>query len=313
MGHPLSRASGGVHDRYLDQAYELGVRALDTAASYQLGGTERALGGWIAKRPRETLFLVTKAGHPHAFLVPNRVRKEAILCDVDASLRRLRTDWVDLLLLHRDHPRASFDEILETMERVREQGRCRGWGVSNWTPARIAGLAARAHELGLRGPAVSSPQFSLLAWSAPPWPGSVDLSGQRNEDARRFYARHRLPVLAWSPLCGGALFRSPLPGGWQGAANEARQRAARELATRRNLSLGAVALAYLGAQPFPVVPIVATRCIDRLHQHVEAISTRLEPAELRALLGPPARKNDPRQKESLREDTRGQHRGPHAH
>src|SRR5215470_8999049 len=93
--------------RTLDALVDAGCTAFDLAASYQLGGTERLFGRWIAsRRHRDRLFLIGKGGHPYPLVRPNRLGPAALQADLHASLRRLGVERIDLYLLHRDFPGA---------------------------------------------------------------------------------------------------------------------------------------------------------------------------------------------------------------
>ena len=130
-------------ERWLDEMFELGCTTIDTAASYMLGGTERALGQWMAARGnRERLFLITKGGHPYPIVKPNRLSPKDLKADLHDSLRRLGTDRVDLYVLHRDDPGAPIEPMLEMLLEHQRRGELLSYGVSSWTGAGRPGKAA---------------------------------------------------------------------------------------------------------------------------------------------------------------------------
>ena len=132
--------------RTLDALVEAGCSAFDLAASYQLGGTERLVGHWLASRGlRQKLFLVGKGGHPYPGLRPNRLTPEALSADLDASLRRLRIDRFDLYLLHRDFPGAPLEPIVETLAAADRAGRS-GPGASRTGPSPASRPSLRWHS-----------------------------------------------------------------------------------------------------------------------------------------------------------------------
>jgi len=302
MGSPLPNPFLGASARErayapLDAAVEVGCHAFDLAASYMLGGTERFVGGWIAsRRNRDRLFLVSKGGHPYPIVRPHRLSSDALTADLHASLKRLGTERLDLYLLHKDDDAAPLDAILETMTKLQRQGKFDAWGVSNWSHERIAAIDALARSAGVPSVAASSPHFSLVAWEKPPFPGSVSIAGERNREAREYYEKTGLPVLAWSPLGGGFLgspSKGAVVGGSSGAYGNAEGVAARERATtlarRRGVSLSQIALAYVFAQPFPTHAIVAASTPEKMKANVEATKVTLSPAETRWLeVGGPA-------------------------
>jgi len=283
----VSAASRGRSLRYLDGMLEAGCSALDLAASYQLGGTERIVGAWMeSRRNRDRLFLITKGGHPYPFVQPNRLTARALTEDLHASLRRLKTDHVDLYLLHRDHPGSALEPIIETMLRLHQRGLFKAWGVSNWTHDRIRALDPLARAAGLPL-AASSPQFSLVDWTAPPWKGCVTIAGDANREARAFHASTQLPVLAWSPLAsgflssGGPAASSDRAYGTTG--NLARKERAGRLGEKYDVPPAQIALAYLFSQPFPVFAVVATSTPARMKANLAAAALRLAKNEVRWL------------------------------
>jgi len=272
----------------LDAAVELGCHAFDLAASYMLGGTERFFGDWIAsRRNRDRLFLISKGGHPYPIVRPHRLSRDALARDLHASLKRLRTDRLDLYLLHKDDDATPLEAILETMTTLKRQGKIDAWGVSNWSHQRIAAIDALARSAGVPEVAASSPHFSLVAWEKPPWPGSVSIAGEGNRDARAYYEKTGLPVLAWSPLGGGFLAsRSNGSGGaraYETASSVAARERAATLADKRGASLPQLALAYVFAQPFAVHAIVAASTREKMKANLEATKLTLSPAETRWL------------------------------
>lgn len=273
--------------RYLDALVEAGCTAFDLAASYQLGGTERLLGRWMSsRRLRERLFLIGKGGHPYPGIRPNRLGAAALSADLEASLRRLRVERIDLYLLHRDFPGAPLEPIVETLLAAHRAGKIQAWGVSNWTIARLQALEAAARQAGLPPIAASSPHFSLVDWVRPPWTGSVSLAGPANREARAFHQRTQLHVLAWAPL-GSGFLTSDRPGGgsYGSPGNVARRARVRSLAGERGCTPGQIALAYLFSQPFPVSAVVAASTVEKMRQNLEAGTMRLSADEVRALEG----------------------------
>jgi aryl-alcohol dehydrogenase-like predicted oxidoreductase len=218
---------------------------------------------------------------------PHRLTPRAVGDDLEGSLRRLRTERVDLFLLHRDDPSAPLEPILASLAAHERQGKFGAWGVSNWTHARIRTLAALARGAGCSLPAASSPHFSLVEWTSAPWSGTVSIAGDANREARAFYASTQLPVLAWSPLGGGFFATGGSSSGslrtYGTRENDARRLRAEELARKYGASAAQVALAYLFHQPFPVFAIVSTSTPNRMSSNLDATTLGLTPAEARWL------------------------------
>ena len=188
----------------LDAVWEQGCNAFDAAAVYQLGGSERLLGAWTKSRGnREQAVLITKGAHPSIPLFRSRIGSRAIVEDLEGSLRRLRTDYVDLYLLHRDDLSVPVGPLVETLHRLREQGKIRAYGGSNWGWERVAEANSYAAEHGLTPFAASSPHFSLAEWRRPPYPGCVSVAGAAGAASRAWYGHAGVAVLAWSSLSKG--------------------------------------------------------------------------------------------------------------
>jgi len=275
----------------LDRVFEAGGNAFDTARVYGLGSSERVLGRWMRSRGiRDKVVIVTKGVHPHLLTFRSRLDRASILADLRSSLKTLRTDYIDLYLLHRDDPSLPVEALIDSLNELQRLGLVRAFGVSNWTHLRIAQGNRHARESGLSSLAASSPHFSLAEWRRAPFPGCVSIAGPAGLEARGWYHGSAMPVLAWSGLAAGYFAR---PGG--GAAglradgvyrlpsNSARRDRVQALAARTGLTPSQVALAYLFAQPFVVFPVVSTRSADRFRANAQALDHPLTPAEARWL------------------------------
>ena len=267
----------------LDHAFELGIRALDTAAIYQLGGSERLLGAWMRSAGvRDRIYLIGKGGHP-SLLGRARLGRGELERDLEASLRRLRTDRLDLYLLHRDAPGAPLAPIAEALWSFVADGRVRAYGVSNWTHERFAALHALAVSRAQPPPAATSPQFSLPRWVTAPYPGCVSIGGPDGAAALRAYRAAGAVVLAWSPLGGGWL---RAPGGsarsraYRGAGNDARHGRLTALARRLGCTPAQAALAWVLAHGRNVHAIAGTRRPERLAELLGALELALSPEQI---------------------------------
>ena len=267
----------------LDRAFELGVRTFDTAAIYQLGGSERLLGGWMRSAGvRDRIYLIGKGGHPSPF-GRARLGRGDLERDLEASLRRLRTDRLDLYLVHRDAPGAPLEPIAETLWSFVASGRIRAYGVSNWTHERFVALHAQAVRQGQPPPVASSPQLSLPRWVATPYPGCVSIGGPNGAAALRAYRAAGAAVLAWSPLGGGWL-RAPgrraRRRAYRGADNDARHGRLTELASRLGCTPAQAALAWVLAHGRNVHAIVGTRRLERLEELLGALDLAFGPEQI---------------------------------
>jgi len=143
-------------------AREHGVNYIDTADVYSLGAAETMVGE-LLKGQREQWVLATKLGNPMSDRINDRhFSRSWMLRALDASLRRLQTDHVDILYLHRDVNGMDLEEPLRALQALLRDGKIRYWGVSNYRGWRIAEMMRIAGQIGLPAPVVCQPYYNLL-------------------------------------------------------------------------------------------------------------------------------------------------------
>lgn len=247
-------------------ALDAGITLFDTADIYgpdngePFGASEALLGRVFAADPalRGQMVLATKGGIRMG--VPYDSSSAYISEAVDASLKRLGVDHVDLWQIHRPDLLAHPAEVAEALDRIVASGRARAVGVSNFTPAQVAALTSY-----LETPLASiQPEFSALA-AKPLFDGTMDQAMQMG-----------LAVLAWSPLGQGRL-------GEIRADSAPNVRAATEvigrIAKEQGVSATAVAYAFVGAHPARPIPIVGTQTAARITEAKDALKVVFTRAE----------------------------------
>jgi aryl-alcohol dehydrogenase-like predicted oxidoreductase len=143
-------------------AREHGVNYIDTADVYSLGASESMVGE-LLQGQRDQWVLATKLGNAMTKGVNDRhFSRTWMLREIDASLKRLRTDNVDILYLHRDVNGMNLEEPLRALDAMLQAGKIRAWGVSNYRGWRIAEMVRIAGELGMPQPVVCQPYYNLL-------------------------------------------------------------------------------------------------------------------------------------------------------
>ena len=143
-------------------ARDAGLDAIDTSDNYAGGESERMVGRLIAQ-DRARWIVATKVANPMGPGANDRgLSRRWVLQEVDASLRRLGTDWIDVYYMHRDDERTPVDETLATFARLIEAGKIRYYGVSNFRGWRVARMVETARRMGLPQPIVCQPPYSAV-------------------------------------------------------------------------------------------------------------------------------------------------------
>jgi predicted oxidoreductase len=254
----------------IETALDSGMNLIDTSDVYGFdwGGTgfgtvEALLGRVLAAAPalRERMVLATKGGIIPP--TPYDSGAEYLRAACEASLERLQTDVIDVYQIHRPdmftHPR----EAAATLTALRDEGKIREVGVSNYTPDQYDALAAH-----LPFPIASTqPEFSAMHLT-PLRDGTLDRC-----------MRDDVTPLAWSPLAGGRLFSDGQEG-----PNAELVSVLDGLAEREGVDRGTIALAFVLAHPSAPVAIVGTQTIDRITASTAALSVHLDRGDVYAIV-----------------------------
>jgi aryl-alcohol dehydrogenase-like predicted oxidoreductase len=149
--------------RIVDHAHAQGVNFIDTADVYTAGASETMV-GTLLRPHRHDWIVATKLGNAMPGGRPNTGHYSRVwmLREVEASLRRLRMDHIDILYLHRDFPNMDMDEALFALGDLVRSGKIRYWGLSNFRGWRIAEMVHGARRLGVSAPVVCQPYYNLL-------------------------------------------------------------------------------------------------------------------------------------------------------
>jgi aryl-alcohol dehydrogenase-like predicted oxidoreductase len=269
----------------VDAALEAGVDFLDTADIYGgRGGSEELLGKVLEGR-RDQVVLATKWGMDMGDKLPGipRGSREYIRQAIDGSLRRLRTDWIDLYQYHQPDETTPIEETLETLSELRDEGKIRHAGCSNFSAAQLREAQEKAAELGLSGFVTLQNRYSLL---------KRDIEGEVVPECERW----NVGVLPYFPLASGLLtgkYRrgEPAPDGTRLAgrgevANDAtfdRLEALDGYASERGITPLDVAIAGLLAQPMVASVIAGATKPDQVRANAAAVRWTPSPDDLAEL------------------------------
>jgi aryl-alcohol dehydrogenase-like predicted oxidoreductase len=195
---------GGVGDAQaracVDAAFDVGINFIDTANVYSLGAAEEFLGDALQSRPRESYVLATKLYFPMDDTGENQgLSREQVHKQIEESLRRLRTEYVDLYQCHRYDTATPLEETMEALTDVVRSGKARYIGFSEWTAPQIQASLDLSRQRNLEKFVSSQPQYSML-WREPE--AEVIPLSQANG----------ISQIVWSPLAQGALTGKYRPG-----------------------------------------------------------------------------------------------------
>ena len=185
--------------RMVEAAREAGVYAIDTADTYAGGESERIVGRLIAA-DRERWVLATKVANPTGESPNDRgLSRRHLVRAVEASLRRLDTDWIDLLYLHRDDETTPVEETADALASLIERGRIHYFGVSNFRAWRVARLVEACRAMGVPRPIACQPPYNAMTRTI-------------EAELLPFFAHYGLAAVVYSPLARGVLSGQYQPG-----------------------------------------------------------------------------------------------------
>ena len=284
-----------VSHQQLDRFVAAGGTLVDTADVYSAGVSEEIIGRWFARRPAdvtERVVLATK-GRFGTSAEPNGAGLSArhLTRALDASLRRLGLDSVDLYQLHAFDPLTPVGETLRALDGFIRAGKIRYYGLSNFTGWQLTKLVHLARAMNVAEPVTLQPQYSLIVreieWEIVP----------AAQDAG-------LGLLPWSPLGGGWLSgkyrRDERPSGATrlgddpGRGMEAYERrgsartweiidAVQKAAEERGVSMAEIALAWVTGRPAVTSTILGARTVEQLETNLRAADLHLTAGETAAL------------------------------
>jgi predicted oxidoreductase len=246
--------------RWIEQALDLGITSFDHADVYGGYRVEAAFGEALAAAPalRQRLQIVTKCGikllspaRPSHAVKHYDTSRAHITASVENSLRALRTDRIDLLLIHRPDALMDADEVAQTFAQLRAAGKVLHFGVSNHTPSQFALLHRR---LPLVTNQIEFSPLNLVALAD----GTLDQAQDLGT-----------PPMVWSPLAGGRLLK---------AQDEQPQRVRSVLeALGREHGVSAVTMAYawIRRHPSRPMPITGSGRVEALREAVAALNVQL--------------------------------------
>ena len=288
FGGKMNMGNLGQQDttRMVKAALDRGINFIDTADVYSLGESETLVGNAL-KGLRQEIVLATKVRLPMSgnFNHSGATRVN-ILREVEDSLKRLQTDYIDLYQVHGWDSNTPLEETLRTLDDLVRQGKVRYIGLSNLMSWQAATALMLQERLGLEKYVTAQMYYSLVGRSL-------------EYEFQSFAAYHHLGILVWSPLAGGFLTgkysrANPSPAGTRfGEAGafvpfdrEMGYRVVevlKQVAARHGTNPAAVALAWVLGRPAVSSVIIAARKVEQLEQNIGAADLRLSDDDVRLL------------------------------
>jgi aryl-alcohol dehydrogenase-like predicted oxidoreductase len=275
-------------DELLKKSVDAGINFIDTADVYSNGESEKVLAQAVANNgiPRKDLIIATKA---YGRTGPGRndigASRKHIMDAVDASLERLRTDYIDLYQIHASDSITPIEETLRALNTLVEQGKVRYIGCSNWFAWQIM------KALGI-SEAKNLAKFDTLQ-------AYYSIAGRELErEIVPLLEDQRVGLLVWSPLAGGLLAgkysrENPKPENSRRSAFDFpivdKERAwriidvIRPIAQAHDTSVATVALAWILAKPFVTSVIIGAKRVDQLEQNLAAVDLKLTAEDIKQL------------------------------
>ena len=280
------------HSRpFIQRALELGINYFDTANMYSGGASEEVLGRALRDfGRREDVVIATKLYYPmRSGVNAGGLSRKVIMHEIDASLRRLGTDHVDLYQIHRWDPSTPIEETLEALHDVVKAGKARYLGASSMMAWQFAKALYTADRHGWTRFVSMQPHYNLLY-------------REEEREMLGLCAEEGIGVVPWSPLARGRLARAwedtpstvrgssdPWGDGVYAASRDADSKVVErvgEVATRLGVTRAQVALAWLLQQPAVTAPIIGATRMHHLEEAVAAADLHLPPEEAAALEAP---------------------------
>jgi aryl-alcohol dehydrogenase-like predicted oxidoreductase len=294
------RTDEGDARRIVDDAFDYGVNFIDTADVYNAGMSEEIVGRAIREH-RQHWILATKLANPMGDGPHQRgLSRRWIMEETHHSLKRLGADHIDILYLHREDLGTPLAETIRAVADLQRSGAIRYFGVSNFRAWRLAAICELCDDLGIDHPVVCQLYYHALNRSA-----EVELLPACNHFG--------LGTVAYSPLARGVLTgkygEGPAPEGSRASTGDKRiletefhpanLAAAQELkrhADERGVSLGALAAAWVLANPLVTGLIAGPRTMEQWRSYLEALEVRVSAEDERAVaaVAPPGTTAIPR-------------------
>jgi voltage-dependent potassium channel beta subunit len=273
--------------RVIRRAFDEGVNFFDIADVYAGGEAERVMGKALADLPRHELVVSSKCYWPMSEDVNDRgLSRKHVIESVNASLRRIGTDYLDLFFCHRYDPETPVEETVRALDDLVRAGKVLYWGTSEWTGEQLREAHRVAREAGAHRPQVEQPQYSLAA------------RAKVEQDVEPAARELGMGLVTWSPLASGLLtgkYDDGVPDdsrlgrvAWLREStltdsNLRRVRSMAALAKEAGCSRAQLAIAWVMSRPSVASVILGATSLAQLEENLAAAKLALDPDLARRL------------------------------
>lgn len=249
------------YESFIEQCLDIGISDFDHADIYGSYTTEAEFGEVLRSRPalRQKMQITTKCGiklvsenRPDYRLKSYDSSAKHIIQSAEQSLRNFQTDYIDLFLIHRPDFLMNPQEIAEAVDQLKQSGKIRYFGVSNFTPGQMKLLSKYVH--------IDNHQYEFSVTHLDPF----------NDDTINFCYESGIKSTAWSPLAAGALFKDNIK-----QEHHALKELCISLCKKYNCSLDVLLIAWIRKHPSRITPILGSTKILRIASVLEGLETEI--------------------------------------
>ena len=275
-------------DRIFDAYLDMGGNLIDSARAYsdwippEIGRSERVVGDWLARSgKRSQIMLVTKGGHP-TYRKPDddlhisRMTQADMRYDIELSLKTLRVETIDMYFYHRDNRAQPIEEVIETMETFRKEGKIRYYGCSNWQADRIREADAYCEKMGYRSFVANQALLNLGVKYMSPLPD--DTLACMDADMMDYHSKNfRNLAMPYMGVASGFfhIFAAKGEDGVSGnpyytPRNIIVAERCMHLIKKYGATMSQIVLGFFTTQPFPCVPLYGPKTVEQI---IDAMGT----------------------------------------
>lgn len=262
-----------------DKWVELGGNTFDTGQCY--GRCDEIFGQWLASRGiRDELIVIAKGNHP-----PHD-RPECVAAQMEKMLNEMRTDWVDIWIMHRDNPDYPVSEWIDALNAQIDKGRIKVLGGSNWTRERFAEANAWAQANGRQGLTILNNNLALAHMVKPVWGGCLHVS---DRESRAWLSANDVVHFSWSSTARGFFTERSGPDKlgdrslaecWYSERNFQVKARAEQLAREMGCAPINIAAAWVLNQPFRSFALIGPETPTEMAQNLPSLEIELTPEQI---------------------------------